>query len=760
MAELARAGSGDSGQELRKERAVAWLRVAVPAVLGEGDPLDLCRQWSLSADLLLKKAFAQCFAPTEAALFALGKLGSYELNLSSDVDLLIVSDREDPDLIQSLRKFQRLLADITAEGFVFRVDFDLRPGGRMGPLVPTADQLMDYYGNYGETWERLAFVRLRFIAGADEIASRVLAFTRRFTYRRHIDFSLLEDLKNLRGRMLSHNWKRAGPDEIDLKLALGGIRDIELFTHAMLVIHGGKEPSLQVSETRSALKKLSEKERLPAAEASFLSSLYSDLRRLENYVQAIDDRQTHLLSRKEPHPTFVNELLKDFDARMLRSREIVSELLGDEDPGVAKVIDIPEDLHRELMSIPLLSRNKERDEETRRKFLALFMELLDRQGGRRDWALEQLRDFLKAVRAKSSFFSLLVREVKLIEELAWLFGHSRYLGRLLCYRPELLDSFAYRSQSLRREDLSLLLEDLAEKKLLGELVEGSRFLRDLDAVETTRRLSTVADEIGREMACALKKEYPSDCEVLCLGKWGGSEMGFRSDLDFLFVTPGEVEERDHRFARRFISRLTEPHRGGSIYSIDLRLRPSGKAGPIVIPIADLKSYLESESAPWERQAYLRARWLERDLGDLAPSLFARTLTKDDLAELDRVRIGLVKPAPDVKYREGGLVDLEFCAQTLALQKASPSAGKSSFELLHEQAGEILSRNYERLRQLEQIMHLVTVESSHQWRLEGEIPSIVAGLLKTSPEALNEELEKIFRKNLEELDRLDPRRRPR
>lgn len=747
----------DLASSLRADRAELWKRVAVPALKGEGDALEQCREWSNSADMLLTRAFEGAFGKeARVALFALGKLGSHELNLSSDVDILLVSESDDPVVLSSLRAFQKLLAEARADGFVFRVDFDLRPGGRLGPLVPTVDQLVDYYGNYGETWERLAFVRLRFIAGSTDVRHKVADFTKRFVFRRHLDFGLLEDLKNLRGKMISQNWKRAGPGELDLKLGLGGIRDIELFTHALLVIHGGKDPSLQNSETVKALALLAAKGLLPKIDADFLSILYADLRRLENYVQAIADEQTHLISKTLTEPAFAASLLKDLESRLQRCRDLVSGLLGT-DAGTPAANDIPDDLRDELMNIPVLSRNKERDEETRKKFLARFLALLDEQGGRRDWALEQLRDFLRAVRAKGSFFSLLVREEKLVKELAWIFGHSRYLGRLLCFRPELLDSFAFRSQEFRRDDMSLLLEDLTEKRLLAELVEGSRFLRDHDVVGTTARLSTVADEIGRELAQALKEDVPSEIEVLCLGKWGGSEMGFRSDLDFLFVAPNEVAEIDHKFAKRFISRLTEPHRGGSIYPIDLRLRPSGKAGPIVIPIADLQAYLANESAAWERQAYLRARWLGRDLGDLKASIFSRALSTDDLRELNRIREGLVHQGPDrdLKASAGGLVDLELFAQTKALLDRRTEA--SNFALLKKYGSVELARNYGLLRQYEQILHLVMTESTHRLSEANENTALLAAVLQKSTADLTADLDRIFSENIQQLERLDPRR---
>ena len=182
-------------EQLRVERNEIWSRWAQAAKENSKPPSDICHSWSEAADLLLKKAYDQCFQNQKVALFALGKLGSKELNLSSDVDLLLISEEATSEALSSLRKFQKVLHERTGNGFVFRLDFDLRPGGKQGPLIPTLDQFKDYYGNYGETWERLAFVRLRPIAGDAALISDVLAFAKKFSFRKHLDFTLFEDLK-------------------------------------------------------------------------------------------------------------------------------------------------------------------------------------------------------------------------------------------------------------------------------------------------------------------------------------------------------------------------------------------------------------------------------------------------------------------------------------------------------------------------------------------------------------------------------------
>lgn len=763
---MAMISSEDPATQLRQKRNKEWLKAAVTSINGTDTSESVCRFWSLTADSLLQEAFKLCFS-NEVALFALGKLGSHELNLSSDVDLLLVAREDNPQTTQALRKFQKLLAETTADGFVFRVDFDLRPGGRQGPLVPTVDQLIDYYGNYGETWERMAFVRLRPISGDEKIIVEVMDFATRFSYRKHLDFTLLEELKSLRKQIHAEHWKRSAGGRIDLKLGVGGIRDVELFFHALQVIHGGKDPSLRVRETSRAGEALQRTKLLPPADAKFLIDHYWSLRALENFVQAQEDRQTHLLDLPSNPPDFVEDLTKDLPEKMSRASSIVAALLGDP-PVVTSEAEVraeasSEELLRsldEILEIPLLSRNRERDENTRRAFLKKFFEVLEEQRADRVMAVDQLKDFLRATRAKASFFTLLLREEGLLRELAWLFGHSRYLGGILCFRPELLDSYIYRSQELDLKDFEKLLNDLSEKRLLTELIEGSRFLRDQNLSRTTEALTATADEIVQVLSRAVRDQCPSEVRLLALGKWGGRESGFRSDLDLIFVHPHQVSEHDLRFARRLISRLTDAHKGGRIYPIDLRLRPSGKAGPLVISLADLQSYLKDEAQPWERQAYLRARWLDSDEISFGAAITSKALTTDDLRELERIRVELLPKDDrlDLKYSEGGLLDLELSLQTFVLQDRQALGGLNTPKTLEILNEKVLLKIYTRLRQLEQLLQLLSTQSVSRVDQNHESLHILAALLNhESVKHLQDEVRTLLRESSASLAHLDPRR---
>lgn len=755
---------------LRTDRNQQWLLAAL-ATLNGAPASDVCRFWSDCADEILRQTFRACFGQKKVALFALGKLGSRELNLSSDVDVMIVSLEQDPTLISDLRHFQKTLSDRTAAGFVYRVDFDLRAGGRNGPLIATLDQFRDYYGNYGETWERMAFVRLRPIAGDSEIQTEVSDFAQKFTYRRHLDFTLMEDLKTMRQKIHAHYWDRAKEDEFDLKLGLGGIRDVELFVHALQVIHGGRDPILQKHATDEALDILKQKNVLAAGEIDFLRAHYWNLRTLENFVQCLDDEQTHILRLHLQTPPIISAVKARLIADCLRCDKLVSTLLGEAptptSAGASAGDFSPTDeemrsLWEQIQSQEAQSHSKQRDENARQAFLQEFVKALQAQGGDLKQGLYFLRDFVASTKAKATFFSLLLRQKKLLDQLAWLFGHSPYLSRILCSRPELLDSFVYQSQDQLPEDWDRLLETLSERKLLSELVNGSDFLNDKDIMKLTARLTSTADSIVVGLLERLKRDYPSSIKILALGKWGGREMGFRSDLDFIFVTPNAPDENDLKLARRFTSRLTDAHRGGQIYAIDMRLRPSGKAGPLVAVEKDLETYLRDEASPWERQAYLKARWLGGEGFDPRAICIDRDLTSGDLQELERIRKELLPKTAevDLKYSEGGLIDVEFAAQSLLLeQKKNPESSQTmDFLAIFERDSEALRQNYMRLRQIEQMLQLIASHGISEVNENHESFPALAVALQMTQEELKNEINLRLRQNLQLLNRLDPRRR--
>lgn len=682
---------------LRLKRHRAWVESALALFHNRATDRNVCTYWSRAADYHIREAAVACdFIKLGISVLALGKLGAEELNLSSDVDLIFLSDDERSEEKQeeqtlAAKTFIKLLSESDEWGFCHRVDVTIRPGGPQSPLVPTVSQFQNHYGYHGEVWERLALIRLRPLPVEKEKLntreSEVEKFSRGFSYRRHLDYSVLEELRVLLSRIRAEHQPR--PDNsIHLKLHAGCIRDLELFVHALLCIHGGRRTELRTRRTDEAVINLAKAGLMPQEDCDFLVETYWKYRGIENRLQANADEQTY----KVTNSTDISNIRAMAARLQSLSESSFPSLKTSTLPTLERLIEwgfdrtTATDALNELQNSKALSKKSERDERERTIFLSEFLEEIAKSTGDRNLGLGLLVDFVKATRAKATLFSLLNREPALRRQLVRLFSESPWAGNILSSRPELLDSLLLRQDiNLREEfeltgDMSQALENLAERRLTGELVAILHFLETHDLEACTDNLTNLADQIVADLMYLSAKEV--GCEplgIIALGKWGGRELGVRSDLDFVFYTASSPTPEHQRLARRFLNRMTEAHRGGSLYAVDMRLRPSGHAGPMLVQEESLLEHLRSRAEAWERQSWLRARSvpglphvLRRDLTTV---ILDRGLSAEDETQLTAIAEKLFKPIPakskrtlvDLKLTHGGLAPIEFAAQIAILR---------------------------------------------------------------------------------------------
>ncbi|MCS5950797.1 bifunctional [glutamate--ammonia ligase]-adenylyl-L-tyrosine phosphorylase/[glutamate--ammonia-ligase] adenylyltransferase [Klebsiella pneumoniae subsp. pneumoniae] len=248
--------------------------------------------------------------PQPLLILGMGKLGGGELNFSSDIDLIFAwpehgatrGGRRELDNAQFFtRPGQRLIKALdqpTQDGFVYRVDMRLRLFGDSGPLVLSFAALEDYYQEQGRDWERYAMVKARIMGDNDgAYASELRAMLRPFVFRRYIDFSVIQSLRNMKG-MIAREVRRRGLKD-NIKLGAGGIREIEFIVQVFQLIRGGREPALQQRALLPTLAAIDELHLLPEGDATLLRAAYLFLRRLENLLQSINDEQTQTLPQDE-----------------------------------------------------------------------------------------------------------------------------------------------------------------------------------------------------------------------------------------------------------------------------------------------------------------------------------------------------------------------------------------------------------------------------------------------------------------------------
>lgn len=343
------------GRALRRFRQAVVLRIMAQDFAGHRTLAETTEALSALADFCLERALAGAEArlgglwgtpvdgtgtPQRLAILALGKLGERALNLSSDIDLMAVY--ETPGTLPGGRTYQafyvRVLQDVitlldarTAEGFVFRVDFRLRPFGESGPLIQHESATLAYYESQGREWERYALLKARPAAGDLALGASLCEALRPFVYRRYLDFSAIDALRSMK-RLLRQDMKRRGLAE-DLKLGVGGIREIEFVAQVFQLIHGGRDRRLRTPSLPAALTQLAQGGLLAAEDEAALQRAYRLLRALEHRVQGWRDEQTQRLPGPGPEEETLAWQLGFADGAALR------ETLGRHRAQVAQIFD-------------------------------------------------------------------------------------------------------------------------------------------------------------------------------------------------------------------------------------------------------------------------------------------------------------------------------------------------------------------------------------------------------------------------------------
>lgn len=763
----------DDLADWRKIRHQSWCEATLATITNKHSCEDICKNWSQKTENLLSKIWQHFQLDQEACiLIAMGKWGAEELNLSSDIDLIFVSEGEPTaELNKKIRSWIRAVSTVTDFAFCHRVDLDLRPGGKSASLVTSWDHLTNHYGYAGETWERVAMVRLRPLFGPEDLKSKVLSFCTKFAYRKHIDLRLFNDFYLMRERIQQNIQEKT----LNIKYSAGGIRDLELFIHSLQLIHGGKKIKLKTPSTTEAIREIGQHHLIPIADAQFLLETYWFYRDLENKIHCYEDHHTYELKmidqlislddieKFKKSSQKVNHLLNGF----LEPHKPKDSLVSNKD--LAKLaleaaqrhsIDIA--TFNEFIERDVRSRTYERDENERRYFLKNCISILNEKSTGVEIALVHLKSFIANIRAKTSLFSLFNSHPKLVEEILWIFSTSPYLSNILIHRPDLVDSYLLKSSDIDSTDESTLCKSIYDFKLVSELIAASAFLRNHHLQALTENLSQTADTICKSTLDFFLKKFPGiSIDILTMGKWSAQEMGLKSDLDFVFIADTEPTPQHFKIARRFVHALQSPPSQPQIYSIDLRLRPSGSSGPLLSQMIQLKDYLETKAMIWERQAYLRTRLLS---SNHLPQLFnTRPVQNTDKDLLKAIQNKLLNPVSehiDLKKSFGGLIQTEFTIQILLLtQEKFPTRcdlQTMASEAIPDSAlAQEILKNYQTLRTYHQL--LILIADSPDPTLHREDPSFLklASHVQQDPVELFKHLSTLLKKQDSLLKGLDP-----
>src|SRR5216110_2652831 len=678
----------------------------------------------------------------EFRIHALGELGGGELNHSSDVDLLFLYSEEGQLTTHiSYHEFfnrlgKRILETFSTQhpaGSLFRLDLRLRPEGSAGPLARSLESMENYYAGFGETWERLALIKARHVCGSKELAYEFSRQHQPFIFPKNPTPELLDEIAAIKRRI-----EREVPaDELDVKLGGGGIREIEFVVQTLQFIHGSQHAFLQEQGTLKALRAIAELELLPSSEVRALDESYRFLRRIEHRLQIEAERQTHSIpDDPEKRERLARSLGFDSAATLLadlqmsneRVREIFHHLIASGTAAPAVNLDIFSDSSRATRTLNELAQGSvsfhvaPRTRQIFRRLRPLLLEELA-QCADPDATLIAIVRFVEAFGLRSLLFELLATNPKLLELLVRTFDGSFFATNVLIRHPHLLEEIT-RSATLNH---SFSLSEHAAS--LHPLVERG----DLDAIRVYRQTqllrTTMRDVLGlcplpdlwQEItdlaeACLLAAAAivgANNLTIIAMGKFGGRELTYASDLDLMFV--GD----DFRAAQNLITVLSIPSAEGVIASVDARLRPEGEKGPLVGSLEAFEAYYRDRAQFWEIQALTRARPVAgpnqetfRAIAHAAwsiagrdPDLFGKI---DAMVQRIRAERGSGNDALDFKTGIGGIVEAEFLVQALQMrhdvrETSVRLAIATLANIISPEDADLLGRGYEFLRRLETVL---------------------------------------------------------
>ena len=610
---------------LRIFRNRHMLRIVACELTGRATLDDTFRELTLLADTTIRFAvgwatnrLAERFGrpvgewsgeTQELVVIGMGKLGGCELNLSSDIDLIYCypesgetqggrkSLTNQEFFIRVGQQVIKLLDAKTIDGFVFRVDMRLRPFGSSGPLVVNYNALEVYYQQHGRDWERYAMIKARCITGSDVNKKPIADLKRAFVYRRYTDFGALHALREMREMITAETLRRSLQDNI--KRGHGGIREVEFIVQCKQLIHGGRNPELQVEPLQRACSQLEALEFISSDDRQGLLSAYRFLRRLENILQGLGDTQTQELPGDQlvrqqvaflmgcpDWSTLLTEIGEVRDAVAAYFRELVTLPEGDL-PGVDTLKGLQ---FSELSSAALRDRGfcepdkswqaiedllqggrvRAAQTESRRR-LELFLPQLvaaAAQTPNPDVALIRTLSFTSSVLRRSAYLVMMSEHPQALENLVFLNLASPWIARKLADRPELVEELLHEDRLYRapnRHEMAAMVQDqllrVPEDDLEQQMhamagikdavvlrVAASELRGDLPLMKASDNLTYLAEVMVAQAIQVAWAELVSrhgepqgdnvGFAVMGYGKLGGIELGYGSDLDIVFVFEG------------------------------------------------------------------------------------------------------------------------------------------------------------------------------------------------------------------------------
>ncbi len=721
---------------LARTKRLELLRIAARDLLGIDTLETVTAALADLAQHVLGGAVSLATGDQAIAVIGMGKLGGHELNYASDVDILFVTaDRPDEERARQILQIARRC---------FRVDVDLRPEGRAGPLTRSLDSYGAYWGRWAATWEFQALLKARAVAGDDELGREFESAAVEQVWGKNYSADQLAEVRSMKARTEGVVAGR-GLVGREIKRGPGGIRDIEFSVQLLQLVHGRHDAGIRDRSTLGALADLAAAGYVAAEDATVLADSYRFLRTVEHRLQLVEEDQTHAVpsdpaarrrvalvmgyrdDASDSATARFDDTLRHCqrDVRAIHERLFFRPLLeafatadspGSPEPGtpgtttgpvmsaeaVARRLDAFgfSDAARTRAAVEDLAGGLTRSSRLMAQMLPLVLDWLSLSPDP-DLGLLGLRNLVVHAHQRSLLVSAFRESPEAARRLCLLLGSSRILIEAIERNPELIGDIGDDAaltptprEALVAEAAERLHRNDDETWRRGQLVRlrqdqhvriAARDLLDVDDVVATGRALTTMSEALLEVA--LEVVHPGmPFTIVGIGRLGGAEMSYGSDLDLLLVYDDAGDLEGETVAESLLYLMHGPSPAERVATIDLGLRPEGGQGRLARDLHGYATYFDRWAETWERQALTRARVVagDRDLGERFTRLvdefaWGRPLTQDDVAAIRRMKARIEReripsredPQFHLKLGRGSLSDIEWTVQLLQLRHRIP-----------------------------------------------------------------------------------------
>lgn len=668
-------------------------------------------------------------------LISLGKLGAMELNYSSDIDLICFYDKNqfinkriyyNEILTETIKLFIENSGKITSNGYLYRVDFRLRPDGRNSPLTNSLAEYIRYYETRSEDWEKQMLIKAGFLCGSKSLYKKFFDFKEKIIFHPLSNRSPVTQIRKLKQSIE----ERTSDDNI--KLSSGGIRDIEFSVQALQLLFGKKHPEIRSANTLSVINSLAKYNLINSDEEKLLTNAYTLYRKIEHYLQLMNDRQTHTIPESGELAEKIAFYLGYNSSLEFREKlnETKNKIVAFYRSIFQTEIDEQYETDMEFKDKTRAKNNLEFlrtgrsilgtklfDSRTASSFESIYPTLIEylKKSLDPDLVLENFAKIIRIVPLpklwyeefeNKKFFELFLKICEYSQKAVNKFFENDFV------KDDLLSRTCFSDLNIKTNQNIPL--PLFHFRVCVQLLSGDLSALEANAIISTYHLTRICEVISK---FNLNNFFEENYFIAGLGSFGSGEMSFSSDVDLIFVVKDLTKFHDaQKLFQSLLNSLKNEIKGTDF---DCRLRPEGKSSYLVWDFEEYKKYLNNRARIWEFQALTKCTFIEGNsqLYDQLMEAFIKKVSSTDAqtikSEILKMRDKLLTSEEtgfNIKRSKGGLTEIDFIITLFTLQnikKLKSIIGKSINEkfnllsdFLEEKDYKLLLSNYQFLKNIE------------------------------------------------------------